>query len=248
MVKEPNGVRPVLKGILEAKKVFGPLIKDKSNPFFKSKYADLAALIDVVEKPLLDQEIMILQPTIVKPEGQYVRSRLIHVSGDEEFGELRIPDNLDAQKTVAAITYYKRATLQALLGIPAHDDDGETAAGRFQPETPSTPKSFTTDPKVAARDAKKAEKKAAAEAPPKPENSGLANVTVNSILPGNHPTVKFSKLETSGGTFIVMGDSPKFTDAMKAAQAAALSKSQVVIEYHTNAKGSMVVDVLRVEE
>lgn len=257
--------RPVLRAILNAKRKFQPLLKDKNNPFFKSKYADLAALMDVVEGPLLDEDVVILQPTTVKPEGQFLRTRLVHVpSGDEEFGELKIPDNLDAQKTAATATYFKRVTLQALLGIPARDDDGETAHGRgdYDPShptaspkppvkppapTPGTGGSFTTDPRQAAKDKKKAEE-AAKPAEAKGKDAGLANVTIQSIAPGDHPTVKFSKLITSGGLFIVMGESPKFAEAMKAAQVAALNKTSVVIEYHVNQKGSNIVDVLRVEE
>jgi hypothetical protein len=261
MVKEASDrpvERPVLRAILNAKKKFGPLLKDKNNPFYKSKYADLAALMDVVEGPLLEEDVVILQPTIVKPEGQYVRTRLVHVpSGDEEPGELKLPDNLDAQKIVAAITYYKRATLQSLLSIPSRDDDGETANGRgdYDPSHPTaTPRKPATAsvgtgasnvviPGFGKQPKPKGEAKA-----PAGKDDGIASVTIQSIAPGDHPTVKFSKLVTSGGLFIVMGDSPKFTDAMKAAQLAALNKSTVVIEYHVNAKGSNIVDILRVEE
>lgn len=263
--KDKPAERAILRAILNAKKKFGPLLKDKTNPFYKSKYSDLPALMDVVEGPLLDEDVVILQPTIVKPEGQYVRTRLVHVSGDEESGELMLPAGLDAQKTVAAITYYKRATLQALLSIPARDDDGETTNGRgdYDPNHPtSAPKpptrppapapgpggSFTTDPRQAAKDKKKAEEAAKpAEAKGK-EATYPANVVIKSIAPGNHPTVKFSKLETTGGTFIVMGDSEHFAEVMKAAQVAALNKTNVIIEYHVNQKGSNIVDVLRVEE
>ena len=257
MVKETGDKpieRPVLRAILNAKRKFQPLLKDKNNPFFKSKYADLAVLMDVVEGPLLDEDVVILQPTIVKPEAQYLRTRLVHVpSGDEEFGELKIPDNLDAQKTAATATYFKRVTLQALLGIPARDDDGETAHGRgdYNPNHPTatptgpTPKSFTTDPRQAAKDKAKLE-------PPKPDatkpGAGLASVTVKSIQPIKISGVEASMLKTSGGDFIVDTRKPTARDILKIAQAASVAGSLVVIDYVTSEKtGNNLVSTVRME-
>lgn len=255
--------RPVLRAILNAKRKFGHLLKDKTNPFYKSKYSDLPALMDVVEGPLLDEDVVILQPTVVKPEGQYVRTRLVHISGDEESGELMLPAGLDAQKTVAAITYYKRATLQSLLSIPARDDDGETSNGRgdydpnhptvapkatAKPPTPATGPggSFTTDPRQAAKEKAKVEAKAAPKAEPK-KDDGLANVRIQSVQPAKINGFDVSVLKTSGGDFVVDLRKATSKDILALASKAEQSKAQVVIDHHLAGGGNMIVDTLRME-
>lgn len=246
--------KKILRAILNAKKKFGPLLKDKNNPFYKSKYSDLPALMDVVEGPLLEEDVVILQPTIVKPEGQYVRTRLVHISGEEESGELELPKNLDAQKTVAAITYYKRATLQALLAIPARDDDGETAHGRgdYDPNHPTAPHkpapaSFSPDPREQKKIEKKAEEKKAPVQLPASPNAGLANVVVQSISADKVNGVDCSRLKTSGGDFIVDVRKATAKDILKVANESSQSKANVIIDFFTTDAGNSVVKTLRAE-
>jgi hypothetical protein len=243
MVKEA-GERPVLRGLLEAKRKFGPLVKDKVNPFYKSKYADLAALINLVEDPLLEQGIIISQPTMRwEASGiQYIKTRLLHVSGDEEFSTLDIPQGLDPQKTVAAITYLKRAALQAILGIPAEDDDGNAAAGH--PVAPAASESPKIIPGFGKQPKPKTELKPDATVP----NAGLASVTVKSIGTVKISGVEAPILHTSGGDFIVDPRKPTSKDIMQMAQKATVSGDLVVLDFVTSEKtGNNLVTTIRME-
>lgn len=114
------------KKLHEAKREFGRLFKTKDNPFFKSKYADLNALLSTVEGPLSAKGIMILQPII----GSSVATILIDVETGDEIvrSEMEIPENKDPQKLGSSVTYLRRYTLQSLLAIQAEDDDGNRAA------------------------------------------------------------------------------------------------------------------------
>ena len=236
--------RPIIKALLEAKKKFGPLVKDKTNPFYKSKYADLAALMDVVEDPLLEQGVVISQPTRRWPDGvQYINTELKHVSGDQLDSTLDLPAGLDAQKTCAAITYLKRAALQAILGIPARDDDGESAVGRGQEEPPYQP-----TPKVIPGFGKQPKPKEE----PKPDatkpNAGLASVTIKSIGVVKISGVEAPILHTSGGDFIVDPRKPTSKDIMAMAQKASIAGAMVVLDYQTSEKtGNNLVNTIRME-
>jgi hypothetical protein len=102
--------------------------KEANNPFFRSKYADLTAVIDAVKGPLLDQGITILQPT----DGDNVSTILLHTSGQFLGGKtpIRAAKENDPQALGSAISYARRYGLQSLICLPAADDDGEQAMAR----------------------------------------------------------------------------------------------------------------------
>lgn len=102
--------------------------KDSSNPFFKSKYSDLSEVITTVKEPLNSEGITFLQ--IVVPEG--VETLLLHTSGEYISGvtPVVVSKPNDPQALGSAITYAKRYGLQAIVGVPSEDDDGEAAMGR----------------------------------------------------------------------------------------------------------------------
>jgi hypothetical protein len=73
--------------------------KDNSNPFFKSKYADLNSVLEAVMKPLHENGIAVLQPTVTIDGKNYVKTILLHESGEtlESFTEVLYAKLNDAQ-------------------------------------------------------------------------------------------------------------------------------------------------------
>ena len=113
------------KKLFEAKKEIGVISKDSKNPFFKSNYLSLNGLIDAVEEVLVKHDLLLLQPI---SEGKVI-TRIISVEDDDYIeSEIELPNITDPQKLGSAITYYRRYTLQSLLGLQAEDDDGNTAS------------------------------------------------------------------------------------------------------------------------
>lgn len=108
--------------------------KDNSNPFFKSKYADLNSVLEAVMKPLHNNGIAVLQPTVCIDGRNYVKTILLHESGEmlESFTEILYTKVNDAQGQGSGITYARRYGLQSLCGVGADDDDGNKAS---QPAT-----------------------------------------------------------------------------------------------------------------
>ena len=108
----------------------GPALKQSSNPAFKSKYADLASCWEAVREPLAKAEIAVIQEATLTEAGVSVRTILIHSSGQYLTTEpLTVPlgNKKDAHAVGSAITYAKRYSLSAALGIVADDDDGNAA-------------------------------------------------------------------------------------------------------------------------
>lgn len=114
----------IYKKLFEAKKEIGKISKDSTNPFFKSKYFDVNKLLDSVELILEKNSLLLLQPIT---NGK-VTTKIIDAE-DETFvvSEIDLPNIQDPQKLGSAITYYRRYTLQSLLGLQAEDDDGNLA-------------------------------------------------------------------------------------------------------------------------
>ena len=108
-----------------AKQEIGKVTKGSNNPFFKSKYADLNAIIEAVEPILHKYNLLLLQPI----QGNHVCSQIIDiVTGERIESSLELPNIQDPQKLIASITYYRRGSLQTMLSLQAVDDDGNEAS------------------------------------------------------------------------------------------------------------------------
>ena len=108
-------------------------VKDSSNPFFKSRYADLASVVEALREPFAKHGLSYIQRTHIGDKEDYVRVEtvLMHSSGQSiSTGFLQVPvTKIDAQGMGSALTYARRYSL-CLLGIAPTDDDGGAAIGK----------------------------------------------------------------------------------------------------------------------
>lgn len=128
--------------LLEAQKEFDPILKDKDNPFFKSKYADLESVVDATQPALQKNGLVVLQfpASEVTANGVAVgvRTVLAHTSGEFITETFTLPvAKQDAQTGAAAVTYARRISRLAVLGIAAEDDDGNSASARYDQDRPA---------------------------------------------------------------------------------------------------------------
>lgn len=120
----------IAPAFINAKKAFSPALKDKTNPAFRSKYADLGACLEAVNDALLDNGIAIMQETSEDETGVTVETVLLHESGETiRSGRLHVPAvKHDPQGFGSALTYARRYSLMAVCGIAPEDDDGNAAS------------------------------------------------------------------------------------------------------------------------
>jgi hypothetical protein len=103
-----------------AKQAIGKINKSADNPFFKSKYADLNTILDVVEPILHKYNLLLLQPIA----NGCVQSIVIDVeTGEEYISEIKLPEINDPQKLGGCISYFRRYSVQSLLSLSMQDDD-----------------------------------------------------------------------------------------------------------------------------
>jgi len=105
---------------------------NKVNPFFKSKYADLAAVIAGSRDILAKHKLAIYQTGDTVDERGFITviTTLLHESGESINGSMSCkPKSLDPQQIGSAITYLRRYSLSAMLGVASEeDDDGNSQA------------------------------------------------------------------------------------------------------------------------
>lgn len=103
--------------------------KDATNPHFKSRYADLASILDACREPLATNGLSYMQRVTSCAEGVRVTTMLLHSSGEWVRDTCIMPV---AQRTPqgmgSAITYGRRYSLAALVGVAAEEDDDGNAA------------------------------------------------------------------------------------------------------------------------
>jgi len=131
--------KTVYAALVAAQMEMGKALKDSTNPVFKSKYADLASVMDACMPALNRHGIAVFQPTVDDESGRYVKTILAHVSG--ETVECRVPlivGKNDMQGYGSAVTYARRYGLMGMAGIAPEDDDGNAAAKAPPPKHSST--------------------------------------------------------------------------------------------------------------
>jgi hypothetical protein len=110
----------------------GSLTKDGKNPAFKSRYATLAGILEAVNPVLRAHGLVFYQAPCAAPDGvAALRTVIVTLDGKEEIegrAEMR-PADTKPQTYVSCLTYLRRTGLEALIGLPTEDDDGNAASG-----------------------------------------------------------------------------------------------------------------------
>lgn len=151
-MKTSDQIDLLATALAKAQAEMGPAVKGSDNPFYRSKYADLASVMDACREPLTKHGLSVAQFPRVEYIGTpeiyewtsksgdkrmgvkviccvFVETRMMHTSG--QFIEESVSAMLasgDPQAVGSAISYLKRYSLQSVAGVPSADDDAESTA------------------------------------------------------------------------------------------------------------------------
>jgi len=111
--------------------------KGSKNPFFKSNYASLADCWAVAREPLALNELALIQTCVPSDKNEVVvETILAHSSGQWIGSVLAVPVlKNEAQSFGSALTYNRRYSMCAILGISPEDDDGNMATAAAPKKT-----------------------------------------------------------------------------------------------------------------
>jgi hypothetical protein len=104
--------------------------KDKNNPAFKSKYADLSSVTEAIDSAIPAQGLSYVQVSHDRENAAAIETIILHSSGEwMSCGVVSVPvTKHDAHGFGSALTYARRYSLSAGFGVVPEDDDGNAAA------------------------------------------------------------------------------------------------------------------------
>lgn len=131
-VRTSDSIGKLSLSLSKAQLEFEKAVKSSENPFFKSRYADLATIINATKEYLCKNELAVMQFPSGDQNSVSITTRLCHSSG--EWLESTIsgkPPKGDAQSQGSMITYLRRYSLAAICGLSQEDDDGNSLQHQF---------------------------------------------------------------------------------------------------------------------
>lgn len=142
-MNQSQDITELSRAMLQVQQGIRPAMKDATNPFTRSNYATLNSVMESCRDALLSQGILFTQlpcPAPVELGAGHIglETRLIHAESGQWISSMAViplPKN-DPQGMGSAITYARRYSLCAMLGIVTEDDDGESA--KISPQTATT--------------------------------------------------------------------------------------------------------------
>jgi hypothetical protein len=122
-------MKQIATALLKAQSEMSNPKKGATNPFFKSKYADLNSIREAVIPVLNSNGISVLQPIVHTDGKNFVKTILLHESGElmDSLTEIVYNKLNDAQAQGSGISYARRYALQSFVCVGADDDDGQKA-------------------------------------------------------------------------------------------------------------------------
>jgi hypothetical protein len=140
-MNKSDSIKELAAALVKAQAKIEGATKDKTNPHFKSKYADLSSVVEAIKKPATDNGLTWTQVMHDADNAAKVETIILHNSGEWlSCGAISVPvSKPDAQGFGSALTYARRYSLSAAFGVAPEDDDGNAAAAAAPSRAQITP-------------------------------------------------------------------------------------------------------------
>ena len=139
-MNKSDSIKELATALAKAQGEIKGAAKDSANPFFKSKYADLASVVEAIRAAFSKHGLSYIQQVSESEKNEVrVETVLLHASGEWiQCGVLALPvSKADAQGYGSALTYARRYSLSAAVGVAPEDDDGNAATKAAPTITPT---------------------------------------------------------------------------------------------------------------
>jgi hypothetical protein len=133
-MNKSESIKNIAGALVKFQSSVSKVAKESNNPFFKSKYASLANILDTIQKPLSECGLAISQ----FPDANALTTIIVHSDSGEWMESsyvMPVAKQNDPQAMGSAMTYARRYALGSILNLNIDDDDdGEKAMGRQLPK------------------------------------------------------------------------------------------------------------------
>ncbi len=127
-MRHSESIDKISPALLAAQKETLPVKKTATNPFYGSDYAPLDEILTVL-MPIYNKHGLVIMQDI-SPEGS-ISTFILHESGQwiQQDGLCMPLDKQTPQGAGIAVTYGRRYSLKAMVGLADEDDDGNGVEG-----------------------------------------------------------------------------------------------------------------------
>ncbi len=147
-MERSESIKEIANALCKFQQEVGKIKKSANNPFFKSKYATLSDILDVIQEPLSNSGLSVMQLPVGENELETI---VMHISGEFISSKYTMrPTKNDPQGVGSCITYQRRYALGAALSLNIdEDDDGNKASqkndnAKMQKTNQSAPQTSST--------------------------------------------------------------------------------------------------------
>jgi hypothetical protein len=134
MIQRSESIKELATALSKFQGEITPAPKDSTNPFFKSKYSDIATIIEHAKPVLVKNGLALSQLPSNDGDLVNVTTLLLHTSGEWLSSTLSMkPVKVDPQAIGSCITYIRRYSLAILGIVTEEDDDGNSATHEHEP-------------------------------------------------------------------------------------------------------------------
>lgn len=198
-------IKSISAALAKAQGSYGPIEKTRTATVkgatyeYEYHYADLADVLEALRKPLSENELSITQLQRPIDNKTFLVSKLVHSSGQWFAYYYQLTPDINPQKFGSQLTYARRYSVCALVGVMAEEDDDANLTNDTDKGKDKDGKKVTTTSKGKTNDGT-----AAPKAPPKPtapkatQSAGTNNVVSLPTAGNEAPTTPDQKIVIGG--------------------------------------------------
>lgn len=204
-MQKSDSIAALAAALAEAQGEMENASKNSTNPHFKSKYADLAEVLNTVRPVLSKHGLSVTQFPSYGEGLVHVETIIAHKSGEWMSEKCSAPaQKQDPQGVGSAISYLRRYSLAAVCGIAQEDDDAN-AASKPKAETKPAPKAAQAkvEPDKPLTDSQRKQLMAIYGNAPRDERLADANGILLAVKPDMKPVTSFSELTERQAAYLI---------------------------------------------
>ena len=135
-MSQSEQINELAAALAKAQGAMSNAVMNRTNPHFKSKYADLSSVLDASRAPLSANGLSVVQTIQNSERGPFLRTVLMHSSGQFISSEYALPNTPRPHEMGSALTYARRYSLAAMICNSSDEDDDGNAAQDAKPSKP----------------------------------------------------------------------------------------------------------------